>query len=521
MKVSNAIIKCLEKENVKTIFGYPGGAVLPIYESLRQSKINHILTRHEQGAAHAACGYALASDTVGVCIATSGPGATNLITGIANAYMDSIPLVAITGQVSTKIIGTDSFQEADIIGATEPFTKHNYLIKDEKNLVKTIKEAFHIANSGRKGPVVIDIPINIQDKEINFDYTTPVEIKGYQPTYKGHKLQIKKAYEKIKEAKKPLICVGGGVVLSKAHKNIRNFVEKTKIPAVSTLKGKGSLIETSDYYFGMIGSHGTNCSNTFVEESDLLIIIGMSVSNRSTAEFNIQGKNIIHIDIDPAEVGKNIPSNIPIIGDAKHIIDELNSFDYDLAIHPWVEKVRQLKAEHSNYLGQCDFVDSILSEFSKKSSDDCIFLADVGNNQIWAAHNCQMTNNEKFITSGGLGTMGFCLPASIGAKISQPTKEVYAITGDGGFQMSINELITISENELDIKIILLDNHKLGMIEGLQEKYYGETFSADFIRNPNFEKLCEANYINYLEIKSSEDIDKAIQSKGPILLHVKV
>lgn len=519
MIASDAIINFLEKENIKTIFGYPGGAVLPLYKSLSKSKINHILVRHEQAAIHAASGYALSSDSVGVCIATSGPGATNLITGIANAYMDSIPVVIITGQVSTDKIGFDTFQEADIIGATEAFTKHSYLIRNKKNLSRIFKEAFHIANTGRKGPVLIDIPTNIQQSEINNKYPESVNLQGYSPTTKGNANQIKKAYKKIISAKKPLLCVGSGVLLSNSKVELAEYVKKTKIPIVTTLKGKGSINEENKYYQGMIGSHGNKHANDLVTDSDLLIIIGMSISTRTKARFDVNKKYIIHIDIDPAEVGKKIDFNIPIIGDAKKILNKLLAFEYPNNISK--REIKNIQPISTDYLGYNKFVSSVFSNLSNIISNDAIILADVGNNQICAAHNFKMIGNRKFLTSGGLGTMGFSLPASIGAQASNPNREVYTIIGDGGFQMVMNELITLYENNLNIKIILVDNKSLGMVRDLQKTHYNETFSVDFKDNPNFKKICDANNVDYYNLNNSSDLHTFLNTKKLSLGHLDI
>jgi acetolactate synthase-1/2/3 large subunit len=520
MNTADAIIKFLEKESVSTIFGYPGGAVLPIYKSLKNSTINHILVRHEQTAIHAASGYALSTNTVGVCIATSGPGATNLMTGIANAYMDSIPVVIITGQVSTDSIGFDSFQEADIIGATEAFTKYNYLIKDEKDIARVFKEAFYIANTGRKGPVLIDIPVNIQNKIINYNYPKNIDILGYKPTFKGNINQINKAYEKICFSKKPLLCIGNGILLSNAKKELLKFVNNTQIPVVNTLKGKGAFNETNPNYIGMIGSHGHKYANNLIEESDLLIIIGMSISNRTTANFSANTKNIIHIDVDPAEVGKNIISNLPIIGDAKKILEELNNFKYNSIYSEWMDFIKYEKTNHNTYLGKNKIIDRKLSEISDNSSEDAIFIADVGNNQIAAAHNIKMFGQRKFFTSGRLGTMGFSLPASIGAKISDINREVVVIIGDGSFQMVMNELITLYENNLNVKIILIDNQSLGMVRDLQKYHYKETFAVNFKSNPDFSKICDANNVTYFDLNSELDINKFIKYNSLCLGRIK-
>ena len=519
MNGSREIIKILEKENVENIFGYPGGAVLPIYNSLKKSSIKHTLVRHEQAAIHAATGYALSTNKIGVCIATSGPGATNLITGIANAYMDSVPVIILTGQVPTKSIGLDTFQEADIIGATQAFTKHSFLIKDKENIGKVFKHAFHIATTGRKGPVLIDIPTNIQKQIVDFNYPKTINLKGYKPTIDGNTNQIKKAYKKINESSKPLLCVGNGIILSNSQNNLKQFVDKTQMPLVTTLKGKGGFNEKNKFFQGIIGSHGNKSANNLVKKADLLIIIGMSISTRTKNNFTLKNKSIIHIDIDPAEIGKKVSSNIPIIGDAKNIIEKLNQYDYSINIK-WNENIFKNNNRLNDYLGYSKITADKLSELSDKLDDNCIFIADVGNNQISAAHNLKTFDKRKFFTSGGLGTMGFSLPAGIGAKTANPKKEVLIVIGDGGFQMVYNELITLYENGLNIKILLIDNNALGMVKNLQKNHYNQTFGVDFKKTPDFSKICEANSIKYINL-NKKSIDEFINTKQIVLGHLSI
>lgn len=518
MKVSNAIIKCLENEGIDVIFGYPGGAVVPIYEALRHSSIKHVLVRHEQAAAHSASGFARAKGTTGVCIATSGPGATNLITGIATAYMDSIPLVIITGQVSSTAIGKDVFQEADIVGATEPFTKHNYLVKNANEIPRIFKEAFYIASTGRPGPVLIDIPLDVQKENIDFTYPEAVNIVGYKPTYVGHSGQVKRALKKLRESKKPLICAGGGILCSKAAKELKEFCEKGKIPVVHTLMGIGALPSDSDYYVGMVGSHGHSFSNKIVHESDLLMIIGARVGDRATAGFKlINGKtDIIHIDIDPAEVGKNIDTTIPVVGDAKNIlnqfIEKINPLDTD----EWMERVNSLKENSEvKYTGGNTFVNpqKALKTLSSMVANNAIFTADVGQNQIWAARNIKINGNRKFFTSGGLGTMAYSLPAAIGAKLGDPNKPVICILGDGSFQMSLGELATLCETKKNIIILLFNNNRLGMVRELQDLQVGKGkyFGVDFTANPDFMKIASAYGLKGLRVSSNEDLEAAFDT----------
>ncbi|MGM0378875.1 MAG: biosynthetic-type acetolactate synthase large subunit [Bacillota bacterium] len=519
MNGAKKIIKILEKENVEDIFGYPGGAVLPIYNALKNSSIKHTLVRHEQAAIHSASGYALSTNQIGVCIATSGPGATNLITGIANAYMDSIPVIILTGQVPTDSIGLDTFQEADIIGATQAFTKHSFLIKDKENIGKVFKQAFHIATTGRKGPVLIDIPTNIQKQDVEFDYPTNINLKGYKPTIDGNENQIQKAYKKINKSTKPLLCVGNGIILSNSQKDLKNFVDKTQMPLVTTLKGKGGFNEKNKFFQGIIGSHGNKYANNLIERADLLIIIGMSISTRTKNDFNLKDKSIIHIDIDPAEIGKKVSSNIPIIGDAKNIIKKFNKYNYNIDIK-WNKNILKNNNNLKDYIGYNSYVSSKLSEISDKLDKDCIFIADVGNNQISAAHNLKTFDKRKFFTSGGLGTMGFSLPAGIGAKTANPEKQILIVIGDGGFQMVYNELITLYENGLNVKILLIDNNALGMVKDLQKNHYNQTFGVDFKNKPNFSKICEANFIKYMNL-NKKSITEFVNSKQIVLGHLLI
>ncbi|MCT4618434.1 MAG: biosynthetic-type acetolactate synthase large subunit [Marinisporobacter sp.] len=515
MRASDAIIKSLEEEKVHMIFGYPGGAVLPFYDSLRNSNIEHVLVRHEQSAAHSASGYARGTGKVGVCTATSGPGATNLITGIATAYMDSIPLVIITGQVNSNFIGKDVFQEADITGATEPFTKHNYLVKNAEDLPKIIKEAFYIASSGRPGPVLIDIPVDIQQEQIKYDYPKSVNITGYKPTYEGHAGQIKRALQRLKSSKKPLICVGGGIICAKASKELKAFSEKAKIPVVHTLMGIGALPSDSPYYVGMVGSHGHSFSNQVVMESDLLMIIGTRVGDRATAGMKLlnEKQNVIHVDIDPAEVGKNIDTTIPIVGDAKNILKQFLNKCTALQTDKWLEKINEMKKNEPEKIIPTNAINpkEALKFLSQVVDDDVILTADVGQNQIWTARNFEIKGNRKFFTSGGLGTMGYSLPAAIGAKLAIPEKTVISVVGDGGFQMSLSELGTILENDLNIIILLFNNSRLGMVRELQDIHYeGKYFGVSLNKNPNFVKIAEAYGLSGKKVTTQEEFEKALQ-----------
>lgn len=530
MKAAEAIVKCLINENVDTVFGYPGGHILEVYEALRKSKIRHVLVRQEQAAAHSASGYARVSGKVGVCITTSGPGATNLITGIATAYMDSIPLVAITGQVNSTKIGRDMFQEADITGATASFTKHSYLVKNANDLPRIIKEAFYIASTGRPGPVLIDIPSDIQAAEMEkLVIPETVSIRGYKPTIKGHVGQIKRAVKAISESKRPLIIAGGGVLLSHAEGELLSFIEKTGIPLVHTLMGKGSLPGNNRHYIGMIGSHGFSEANRAVAKADLLIIIGTRIADRAWGGISDQANEdtrIIHIDVDPAEIGKNVGTHIPMVGDARTIltqmIDRVDRVDTD----EWLNELKSFKKDgiKRKKTGSVN-PKYVIETISRKLDDDAVIVADVGQNQIWAARHFEDKIGRRFLTSGGLGTMGYGLPAAVGAKIAAPDRQVVAVVGDGGFQMSLYELGTISYNDLNMIILLFNNSRLGMVRELQDRYYGKSNAVDLDKNPDFIRLCDAYGIKGVRITSDSELEdafeKAIRHKGPFLLECVV
>jgi len=515
IKASEAIIKCLEIEKVSTVFGYPGGAVIPLYEALRNSNINHILVRQEQSAAHMASGYARALDSIGVCIATSGPGATNLITGIATAHMDSIPMIAITGQVNSSCIGRDMFQEADIIGATESFTKNSYLVKDADEIPRIMKEAFHIAATGRKGPVLIDIPKDIQETIIDFEYPSEVNIRGYKPTIEGNSRQIKKAAELIQKAKRPLICSGGGVCAADAANELKMFADKSNIPVVCTLMGIDSFPGEDEHFVGMIGSHGYTYVNRIMNDADLLIVCGARFADRSTSMMKSgAAQNIIHIDIDPAEIGKNKETIIPIVGDLKIIFNALLDYSYKLSIDEWLMDIKKRRHEFHSRLKKEPGIDpkALINRISKSMDSDGIWVSDVGKNQIWAAVSVDIRDNKRFFTTGGLGTMGYSLPAAIGAKIAQPDKQVVASMGDGGFQMLLGDIATAKAHNAGVKFIILNNGKLGLVRELQLNAYGEHsyFGIDIDFSPDFIKLAHAYDIKALRISEEEEIDNAIE-----------
>jgi acetolactate synthase I/II/III large subunit len=514
LKAAEAIIKYLEKEKVDIVFGYPGAAVIPIYEELSKSSIKHVLVRHEQAAGHSASGYARSTGKVGVCIVTSGPGATNIITAIATAYMDSIPLVVITGQVNTSSIGKDVFQEVDITGSTEPFTKHNYLVKDVESIPKVIKEAFYIASTGRPGPVLIDIPEDLQNKSLDKPYPEKVNIRGYKPSVGGHKLQIKRAVEKILNSKRPLICAGGGIDCSKAVEEFRQFVEKSGIPVVHTLMGKNSLETTSPYCLGLIGSHGFSYTNRALLKADLLIFIGCRIADRaSSALKHIDPRvPIIHIDIDPAEIGKNLNPTIPVVGDAKLVLQEMLPQIENINAKDWVDELNLLKntelsSKHTDFSHNYVNPKHVFNCISNMDDDDLILVSDVGQNQIWSARNFSIIKERRFLTSGGFGTMGYSLPAAIGAKLACPNKRIIATMGDGSFQMSLFELGTLIENEVDITLIIFNNSGLGMVREIQRRLYNNCFGVEINSNPDFVKLAEAYGIKGKRASTNEEFEE--------------
>ncbi len=491
------MVKCLEQEGVTMTFGYPGAVICPFYDHIFQSDIEHVLVRSEQNAAHAASGFARTSGKAGVCIATSGPGATNLITGIATAYMDSIPLVAITGQVNSDLLGRDVFQEADITGACEPFTKHSYLVKNTEDLPRVFKEAFHIATTGRPGPVLIDVPVDVQTREIEeFVYPEKADIVGYKPRVQGHAMQIKKALETISSAKRPVICCGGGVVLAGAREEMVAFAKKSQIPVVSTMMGFGVIPQDSDLYLGMIGTHGKPFANRVMNEADVIVMCGARVGDRAVTAPNVLEAHakIIHIDIDPAEIGKNLSVDIPIVGNIQLVLQEMAEQVSPCACEDWVQTVRQYKQDYiPRGEPRTDFVEprQFVRDLSAMMEEDAILTADVGQNQIWAANNFNVKEG-RFLTSGGMGTMGYSLPAAIGAKLAKPHRQVVAICGDGSFQMSMCELATVCQNQVGVKLIIMRNQRLGMVREFQTRLYGSRYIATILNgDPDFVQLVSA------------------------------
>ena len=530
MRGGEAIIESLKNMGVKTIFGYPGGQTIPFYDMLYDADIDHILVRHEQAAAHAADGYARASGKVGVCLATSGPGATNLVTGIGTAYMDSSPIVAITGQVPTHLIGNDAFQEADIIGITMPIVKHSYQPKNPDLIPSMIKSSFEIASSGRPGPVLIDVPKEVQEGELTKFDDSLIETPGYNPTVKGNIKQIKKARDLIKQAKKPMILAGAGVIISNACCELKTLANTINAPVMTSLLGKGAFDETDDLALGMLGMHGRKVSNDYINESDLLIAIGVRFSDRTTGRLDsfVPDTKVIHIDIDPAEIGKNVDVDLPIVGDAKNVLSSLNKVlkDYKVPseVNDWTNMIKQKNKDLKPRVSYDDVPlkpQTVIKEISDVLTPESILTTDVGQNQMWAAHFFDTQKPRKFISSGGLGTMGFGFPSAIGAKVACPDDPVVSINGDGGFLMVCQELATVREYDIPVIAVVLENRTLGMVY-----LYNERHSQTLLGNsPDFVKLAESFGVNGVRItqpgETKEALSSAIKDNEPILLNVVI
>lgn len=512
---ADAIIKCLEAEGVTTVFGYPGVAICPFFNSILDSEIQTILIRTEQNAAHAASGMARMTGKPGVCAVTSGPGATNVITGIATAFADSIPLICITGQVNSELLGSDVFQEADITGAVESFVKYSYLIKDVNDIPRVFKEAFYIANSGRKGPVLIDIPIDIQNAAISkFRYPEEVSLRTYKPTVKGHAVQIKKVIRELERAKKPIICAGGGVLLSEAEEELRSFAEQHRIPVVSTMMGIGVMPTEHPLYYGMVGNNGKPYANRAMNESDLLIMVGARVADRAVSQPDLitRDKVLVHIDVDPAEIGKNAGPTIPLVGDAKNIFHDLLGEEFATNCGEWIrtldsyrESMLPKRQPNPAYVDPAEFIEKL----SERMEDNAVYVADVGQNQIWSCGYAKVKDG-KFLTSGGMGTMGYSIPAAMGAKRAAMDRQVIAVCGDGSFQMSMMELATLQQHSIPVKIIVLRNNYLGMVREYQHFTYKDHYSVvDLTGSPDLQKIAEAYGIDFLRLENMERCDEVI------------
>lgn len=532
MSGANMLVEALKREGVELIFGYPGGAVLTIYDALYDAGIRHILTRHEQGAIHAAEGYARVTGKTGVVIATSGPGITNMITGITDAMMDSLPLVVIAGQVNTTMMGTDAFQEAPTMGLTMPITKHNYQVTSVEDLPRIIKEAFHIASTGRPGPVLIDIPKDISNEEGLFRYPEEVHLRGYQPTIIPNQLQIQKIVAAIKQAKRPVILAGAGVLHANAHQELRQFAEKVNIPVVNTLLGLGSFPGDHPLFLGMGGMHGTYAANMALYHADLIINFGARFDDRLTGNLEHFAKfaKVAHVDIDPAEIGKVVETEIPVVGDAREALRML--LKEELTPGPtadWWQKLNQMKADYPLWYKEevgALKPQRLVEIIHELTGGDAVITTDVGQHQMWTAQYYTFKEPHRWVTSGGLGTMGFGFPAAIGAQLGRPDQTVLAIVGDAGFQMTMQELSVLTEYQLPVKVIILNNYALGMVRQWQELFYQQRYSESLIPNqPDYVKLAEAYNIKGYKVDSEEEaravLQEALNTRGPVLIDCRI
>ncbi len=535
MKTGAEIVwECLKREGVKTVFGYPGGAILPTYDALTKYDIHHVLVRHEQGATHMADGYARAGGGVGVAIATSGPGATNMVTGLATAMMDSSPIVCITGQVGSKLIGTDAFQECDITGVTMPVTKHNYLVTSANDVARTIREAFYIAKSGRPGPVLIDITKDAQQGSTRFEYDeTPIQLPGYRPDLSPAEKECLHAISLIKNAKRPVILAGHGIILSGATDLVRQFAEKTHIPMAITLLGLGGIPASHPLNLGMMGMHGEAWVNKAIQEADLLLAFGMRFDDRVTGNLKTYAPNAkkIHIDIDPSEINKNVKVDVALVGDLKEVLEDLLPRVEANDRSEWNSYIRELKGDSavrdiqnlpdSGHL----YAAHVINDLWRETKGRALVVTDVGQHQMWEAQYYHHDEPRSLITSGGLGTMGFALPAAVGAKFARPDAEVWVVVGDGGFQMTMCELATIAQEKIDVKIAIINNGFLGMVRQWQEFFYEKRYAATPLVNPDFVKLSEAFGIRAMRVDQRHDVIPSVESArkhpGPVLIDFRV
>lgn len=534
---SEAVIKSLLNEGVDTIFGYPGGAIMPIYDALYQyeDKMAHVLARHEQGAVHAAQGFSRASGKTGVCFATSGPGATNLITGIADAHIDSTPLVCITGQVPSGLLGTAAFQEIDIIGISMPVTKWNFQVTKAEEIPEAIAKAFYIAGSGRPGPVLIDITKDAQFDTLEYSYAKCKGIRSYKPTPELDKSSIEEAASLINAARKPLILAGHGILLSGAEKELNELAEKAEIPVASTLLGLSSMRDDHKLYMGMLGMHGNYAPNVLTNDCDVLIAIGMRFDDRVTGDLNSYAKQakIIHVEIDPSEIDKNVKADLPVLGDAKEILAKLNPLIRSATHQPWLEKFAELKEAEVNKIIKSDTVPEegqikmgeVVNRVSEKTNGEAIVVTDVGQHQMMAARYYKFKKHDSLITSGGLGTMGFALPASFGAQLARPDRQVVAVIGDGGVQMTIQELGTMVQYHVPVKIIILNNNFLGMVRQWQQLFFEKRYASTELVNPEFSEIAKGYGMKSKKIDARDNLDAALDemlsTEGPYLLEIVV
>ena len=532
MTGADAIVRCLELEKVSYVFGYPGVAICPFFDSLESTDIESILVRTEQNAAHEANGYARISGKPGVCAVTSGPGATNVITGIATAFADSIPLIVITGQVESRLLGSDVFQEADICGASESFVKYSYTLRNAEEIPKVFKEAFHIAMTGRKGPVLIDIPIDVQKASLRkFQYPDDLKMRTYKPTVQGNPVQIKRLFQRLLSVKKPILCVGGGVHLAGVSEKVREFSHKLNIPVVSTMMGLGTMQDQDPLYFGMVGNNGRSYGNKAMNRAELIIMMGARVADRSISQPDLitENKTLVHIDVDPAEIGKNAGPEIPLVGDLSSVLDSLLHVEAELSYPDWMEELNGIKEEtelliekkkkeelHATLVNPHYF----LRELNLALQDDAIYVADVGQNQLWSCKHYKMKEG-RFLTSGGMGTMGYSLPAAIGAYFAEKEnayledrknkKEIIAVMGDGAFQMSLMELATLRQYSAHVKIIVFHNGVLGLVRQYQKTAYKEHYSMiDLSGNPDLSLLSKAYGLSYFSIKKNKEVKDGLR-----------
>jgi acetolactate synthase-1/2/3 large subunit len=527
--------ECLEREHVSTVFGYPGGAILPAYDALKHSKIHHVLVRHEQGATHMADGYARACGEVGVAVATSGPGATNMVTGIATAMLDSSPIVCITGQVGSKLIGSDAFQETDITGVTLPITKHNYLVTHASEVARTIREAFYVARSGRPGPVLVDITKDAQQTSCEFDWdAAKPQLPGYRPDLSPEQSEYEQALELIKNAKRPVILAGHGIIVSGAMKEVRDFAERTGIPVALTLLGIGAFPASHPMNLGMMGMHGEAWVNHTIQEADLLLAFGMRFDDRVTGNLKTYSPNAkkIHVEIDPAEINKNVKVDVALVGDVREVLHELLPHVASVDRSEWLDYIDRLKGDaavrdiqnlpDNGHL----YAAHVINDLWRETRDaDSIVVTDVGQHQMWEAQYYKHDRPRSLITSGGLGTMGFALPAAIGAKVARPNSEVWVVVGDGGFQMTMSEMATIVQENLKVNIAIINNGFLGMVRQWQEFFYERNYQATPLLNPDFVKLAQAYGIRSMAVTQRSEVVPTVQSArghdGPVLIDFKV
>jgi len=526
MNGADAIVKCLELEGVEYVFGYPGVAITPFYDSILNTDIKTILVRQEQNAAHAASGYARATGKAGVVSVTSGPGAENLITGIATAFADSIPLVCFTGQVNSKLMGSDVFQEADISGAVESFVKYSYIVRNAQDIPRIIREAFHIATTGRRGPVLIDLPIDVQEETLGkFVWPDELHMRTYKPTVAGHAVQIRKVMKELQRAKRPIICAGGGVHLADAVPELREFAKRWSLPVVCTMMGIGVMPSEDPLFYGMVGNNGTAYGNRAMNEADMIIMVGARVADRSISQPSLitTGKVLVHIDVDPAEIGKNAGPSIPLVGDVKNVLQSFLAEELSINTEEWIElldkfredgrrrkaaAIRLAVTSKSKMRG----VDpaAFITTLSDKMESNAVYVADVGQNQMWSCANC-IVREGRFMTSGGMGTMGYAVPAAMGVKLADPDRQVVAVCGDGGFQMTMMELATMRHYGITCKIVVIKNTVLGLVRQYQHFTYHDRFSAiDIGEYPRLDKLTEAYDMHYIRLSDNQDIQTSVE-----------